>query len=212
MEVARLSRIVCISDTHGLHGNVSIPDGDILIHAGDLTDHGELKQVASLNAWLGTLPHAHKVVIAGNHDFCFERSPEVAESIMTNAHYLRDRTVEVDGLKVYGSPWQPWFYDWAFNLSRGEKIRAKWDRIPVHTDILITHGPPAGFGGVVHAGEDVGCVDLADRIAVVQPRLHVFGHIHEGYGEYADEHTTYYNASICTSTYQPINPPWVFEW
>ena len=205
-------RIVCISDTHGLHARIKIPSGDILIHAGDISGRGKLEEVSAFNSWLGTLPHPHKIVIAGNHDFCFERAPEIAEPLITNARYLRDRLTEVQGLKIYGSPWQPWFWDWAFNLQRGPEIRAKWDLIPDHTDILVTHGPPAGFGGTTRSGEDVGCVDLADRVSRIKPRLHVFGHIHEAYGKYADAHTTYYNASICNYNYQPIHPPWIYDW
>src|SRR5438552_1874538 len=83
------------------------------------------------------LPHHHKVVIAGNHDFCFERNPEAARPRLRHAVYLQDQALEVEGLRLYGSPWQPWFFDWAFNLQRGEPLRAKWAQIPEGTDILI---------------------------------------------------------------------------
>jgi Icc-related predicted phosphoesterase len=204
-------KIVCISDTHGLHEGVAVPEGDLLIHAGDLTDHGQVEQVVSFNQWLGELPHRHKVVIAGNHDFLFEREAERAESLITNAIYLRDSGMEIAGVSIYGSPWQPWFYDWAFNLQRGDEIRAKWDAIPPETQILITHGPPVGHGGVTASGEDVGCVDLLNAIRRVQPQLHVFGLIHEGYGVTREGPTSCVNASICDLSYDPVNAPIVVE-
>ena len=109
--------IVAISDTHGQHRSLDIPDGDILIHAGDLTNGGEIDQVEDFNNFLGTLPHQDKVVIAGNHDFCFERQPKRSEALLTNCIYLKDREATVQGIRFYGSPWQPWFYDWAFTWS-----------------------------------------------------------------------------------------------
>lgn len=205
-------RIVMISDTHGLHRRVRIPDGDLLLHAGDLTNHGELDQVADFNDWLGTLPHRHKFVIAGNHDFCFEESDGAAR-LLTNATYLLDSGVTVEGLRIWGSPWQPWFFDWAFNLQRGPEIRAKWKLVPDATDILITHGPPRGFGDRTDSGEDAGCADLLAEIRErIRPRLHVFGHIHEGYGQWNDGETTFVNASTCNLDYDPVQPPIVIDW
>ena len=205
-------KIVCVSDTHGLHDRVRVPDGDVLVHAGDLTNHGEWEQLASFNRWLGDLPHRHKVVIAGNHDFCFEQDAERAASMITHGHYLFDTAVDIEGVKFYGSPWQPWFYDWAFNLQRGEEIRAKWDLIPNETDVLITHGPPLGYGDRTVRGDAVGCADLLDAVDRVRPGLHVFGHIHEAYGAFDRDETHFVNASVCTLQYAPTNPPVVFEW
>ena len=91
------------------------------------------------------MPHPDKIVIAGNHDFCFERDPRHCVRLLTNAVYLQDSAVVVRGLKFCGSPWQPWFCDWAFNLRRGQPLREKWDLIPSDTDVLITHGPPQGI-------------------------------------------------------------------
>ncbi len=205
-------RVVCISDTHGRHASLDIPDGDLLIHAGDLTDHGEWDLLESFDRWLETLAHPHKVVIAGNHDFCFEREPERAASMLSNATYLQDSSATVDGLRIYGSPWQPWFYDWAFNLGRGAEIAARWAAIPTDTDILVTHGPPLGSGDrVVRSAEQVGCADLLRALDRVRPRLHVFGHIHEGYGRYDRPDLILVNASSCTVEYRPTNPPIVVD-
>jgi len=149
-------KLITISDTHGLHWSLDIPDGDVLIHAGDLTDRGILEEVSEFNTFLGTLPHPHKIVIAGNHDLCFEDYRMDCEEALTNCIYLQDQEVTIDGVRFYGSPWQPWFYDWAFNLERGPEIRAKWDLIPEGTDVLITHGPPYGIGDLTARGDKGG--------------------------------------------------------
>lgn len=202
---------MAISDTHNCHGKLEIPDGDILIHAGDMSMQGSLQELRWFDAFLGRLPHRHKIVISGNHDFGFERTPTEARAAITQGIYLQDEAVEIEGLKIYGSPWQPWFCNWAFNLRRGQPLAEKWALIPDDTDILVTHGPPRRQGDLTHHGERVGCVDLMRRIREVRPRYHVFGHIHEGYGVTRDEHTTYVNACICTLDYHPTNPPIVFD-
>ncbi len=199
-------RVVTISDTHALHRSIEVPDGDVLIHAGDITRSGDMNEVRDFNDFLGELPHPHKIVIAGNHDFCFEREPEAAEALLTGCTYLRDSSVRVRGLRVYGSPWQPWFFDWAFNLRRGPEIREKWDLIPDDTDILVTHGPPYGILDRTMRGEAAGCRDLLETIVRVKPGLHIFGHIHEGYGRYSDGQTVFVNASSCDFSYRPVNP------
>ena len=204
-------RIVAISDTHGLHADLAVPAGDILIHAGDLTMNGDEDDVIAFNAFLGELPHPDKIVIAGNHDFCFERDPKHCARLLTNAIYLQDSAVVLHGLKFYGSPWQPWFYDWAFNLRRGQPLQEKWNLIPPDTDVLITHGPPQGIHDFTSDGEHAGCADLLAAVMRIQPRLHVFGHIHEGWGRTSEMHTTFINASICTLDYRPINPAMVFD-
>jgi predicted phosphohydrolase len=123
----------------------AIPEGDILIHAGDLTRMGSLAELSSMTAFFLSLPHAHKIVIAGNHDLCFEREKESARKLLPGVTYLQDRLTEVMGLRIYGSPWQPRFGDLAFNLDRGAPLKEVWSKIPERTDILITHGPPLSF-------------------------------------------------------------------
>src|SRR5262245_39467259 len=188
-------RIVCISDTHGRHHLSEVPDGDILIHGGDLTRHGSLADAEEFNRWLGTLPHRHKIVIAGNHDFCFQEEPAEARARITNAVYLEDSGVEIEGLKFYGSPWTPWFCDWAFMLQRGPELAAKWAQIPANVDVLITHGPPEGILDRNRVGEVCGCRDLMYRVLEVKPRLHVFGHIHETAGRTDFDGVIFLNAS-----------------
>lgn len=187
-------RIVCVSDTHGYHRRTAVPDGDILVHAGDVTSHGTLEDVEFFNEWLGTLPHAHKVVICGNHDFCFQESPSDARARITNATYLEDSGCEIAGLKFYGSPWTPLFFDWAFMLSEVE-LAAKWALIPSGLAVLITHGPPHGVLDWTNRGEHAGSLTLLPRVSEVKPRLHVFGHIHEAAGRADIDGTIFLNAS-----------------
>jgi Icc-related predicted phosphoesterase len=204
-------KIVVISDTHGRHEELLMPDGDVLIHAGDFTRYGAEEDVCLFNEFLGSLPHKHKIVIAGNHDSCLEQVPEQAEKLLTNATYLKDNSIVIDGIKFYGSPWQPWFFDWSFNLQRGTEIKEKWALIDEDTDVLITHGPPQGYCDRVREGENVGCADLLEVVELIMPRLHIFGHIHEGYGLAGNGQTTFINASSCDYYYQVTNPPVVIE-
>jgi Icc-related predicted phosphoesterase len=187
-------RIVCVSDTHGFHEHTEVPDGDLLVHGGDLTKHGSLEDVEAFNRWLGTLPHRHKIVIAGNHDFCFQEQPAEARARLTNAIYLQDSGCEIEGLTFYGSPWTPVFFDWAFMLS-DEELAAKWALIPPRVDVLLTHGPPHGVLDLTHRDERAGSATLLERIREVNPRLHVFGHIHEAAGRTEFGGTVFLNAS-----------------
>ena len=188
-------KIVCVSDTHSFHDKTVVPDGDILIHAGDLTKHGDLADVEAFDSWFAFLPHRHKIVICGNHDFCFQNEAIRARARIRNAIYLEDEAVTIEGIKIYGSPWQPWFGGWAFNLERGPEIAAKWALIPTDTQILVTHGPPQGVRDRNRRGDICGCRDLFDRVMRVKPRLHVFGHIHESAGRSDIDGITFVNAS-----------------
>ncbi|MBC8109554.1 MAG: metallophosphatase domain-containing protein [Verrucomicrobia bacterium] len=204
-------KIVCISDTHSHHLKVNVPEGDLLLHAGDITKRGTEGELAEFNYWIGTLPHKHKIIIAGNHDFICEEKPEVAESLITNAIYLNDSGVEIEGLKIWGSPISPFFHDWAFNRQRGEDIKKHWDLIPIGTDILITHGPPKDILDKTFLKTHVGCEDLLHRIMLVKPKIHLFGHIHEAYGQTYDQDIQFINASIMNLAFQPKHLPIVLE-
>lgn len=203
-------RVVCASDIHGQHGRFPVPAGDVLVLAGDLTRRGTLTELAEINTWLGTLPHRHKLIIAGNHDFGLEQDPRARE-LFTHATYLQDEGATVEGLRVWGSPWQPRFFDWAFNLDRGAPLRQRWDLIPEGTELLITHGPPRGVLDRCWDGRRVGCEDLLDAVRRLRPRLHVFGHIHESRGREAQGGTIFVNASVCTQRYKPTQPVQVVD-
>ncbi|SNC59297.1 Predicted phosphoesterase [Marinobacter sp. es.048] len=208
-------RLVCISDTHSMHRQIPrIPDGDVLIHAGDCLGRGTLDNVEDLNDWLGMLPHQNKIVIAGNHDWVFQETPALAREALSNAFYLEDSGISLQGVNFWGSPWTPVFMDWAFMLEGGQALFDKWKLIPDNTHVLITHGPPKGFGDEVDTGlrfQNVGCIHLLDRVDEVSPKAHIFGHIHEGYGEYLRGSTLLINASTCTERYEPTNAPIVLD-
>src|SRR5690606_27797878 len=125
--------------------------------------------------------------------------------------YLRDAGVEIDGVRFWGSPWQPEFFDWAFNLPRGEALAARWALVPEDTDVLITHGPPRGILDRTVTGTPVGCDDLRAALDRLAPRLHVFGHIHEAYGRVEGPRTTFVNASVCDVRYRAVNDPVVVD-
>lgn len=210
-----MTRFVCLSDTHLRHG-FAVPDGDVLIHAGDGTHTGDWKEVAKWMSWLSLQPHSHKIVIAGNHDFLFERDADIASGLVPpGITYLQDSSVEVLGFKIYGTPWQPEFFNWAFNLKRGRPLAVKWSRIPDDTDVLITHGPPQGIldelAGPRH--EHVGCKDLLARVRELPSlKLHVFGHIHHSYGRLESPgEPIFVNASICDEDYRAAHAPIIVD-
>lgn len=234
-------RIVCISDTHGSHGKVQVPDGDVLIHAGDFMQSGkDYREVKHFAEWLDTLPHKVKIVIAGNHDRMFEWAGEqkdftyyadfanmsslsmrtlnsqiAKERLLKSAIYLEDSGVEVDGIKFWGSPYTPFFLNWAFNVPRGE-LHKHWDFIPGGTDVLITHGPAYGVLDTVRPGDEhLGCEELRHAVGYINPSLHVCGHIHGGYGKdqphYGGVQTVSVNAAVVNEEYQVVNEPIVVD-
>jgi predicted phosphodiesterase len=215
-----MKRIVFISDTHNLHEHVQLPKGDILIHAGDFTGQGQQHEVFSFFRWLTEQSNAfeHVIFIAGNHELSFERRGSwlqtSLEELPANVHYLEDSEIVIDGIKFYGSPWQPEFYNWAFNLPRGKALAEKWALIPNDTDVLITHGPPNGICDyTLRDLIGTGCVDLLDRVLSIRPKIHVFGHIHEAYGYKEFNGTTFINASTMrTLSYSVNNDPVVVDY
>ncbi len=208
-------RLVCISDTHNLTERLVVPDGDILLHAGDLTQRGSRIEVERAARWLASLPQRHKVVIAGNHDFLFQEDPAAARALLRDVSglvYLEDEEATVAGLRIYGTPWQPWFFDWAFNLPRdGDELGRVWARVPAGVDVLLTHSPAHGILDRTDADEAVGCERLAAELSRIAPRLHVFGHIHEAYGDVTIGRTRHVNASTCDLRYRPVQAPIVVE-
>lgn len=201
-------RIVCISDTHSLHEEVEVPDGDLLIHAGDFCNRGTQGETKRFIKWLGQLPHRHKVFIAGNHDWPLYKHPRYARMWVKHGVYLQDSSVIVEGLRIYGSPWQSHFDNWAFHLPRGNRLKSIWNDIPDNTDILVTHTPPLG---ILDGPQAYGCPDLAARLEQLHLKVHVFGHVHIGYGRVRKRSTEYVNASICDEEYNASQLPIVVE-
>lgn len=197
-------RIVALADTHSRHDLLKVPDGDVLIHAGDLTRTGTLSQLTAVAAWMRELPHAEKILIAGNHDFAFERDSQRARAVFEGMTYLEDAAhTTAHGLRVWGSPWQPEFYQWAFNLARGAPLDEKWQHIPAGLDVLVTHGPPYGYGDRVYGGARVGCEDLRRRCLEKKPRLHLYGHIHEDRGQWEEGGVRFINVTTADSELPP---------
>lgn len=208
-------KIVCLSDTHNCNEQIIVPEGDILIHAGDATIRGSVPEIKAFNEWFANLPHQVKIFVAGNHDWLFETNNRFARTLLDDSIiYLQDSFIEIEGLKFYGSPWQPRFYDWAFNLNRGAELAEKWKSIPADTDVLITHGPPFGILDEVPRQywiENTGCEELRKKVEEIRPKAHVFGHIHCGYGTAEKFGVKFINASNCDESYEPNQPPIVFE-
>ena len=202
-------RIVLISDTHGQHQQLNLPPGDMIIHAGDVSGRGGKLEVMDFLNWYSALDYKYKIFIAGNHDFYFEKTDEMVlkNDIPDNLIYLKDSGIEIEGLKIWGSPVQPWFYDWAFNRQRGADIQRHWALIPEDIDILVTHGPAFGKLDVTVSGDAVGCKDLLDTIVKIRPKLHLSGHIHEAYGQIEKDGIIYVNASVLDFHYKLVNAP-----
>lgn len=224
-------KIVAISDTH-CH-EPELPSGDVLVHAGDLTIAGSRAETEAAMLWLGreAKKYAHVLFTPGNHDFFLYHmwkqmwsqggvSPQEYIEHATEADNVRcviDAGVTIDSVNFYLSPWQPWFYDFAFNAQRGPDIKQYWDKIPTGVDVLVTHGPPKNILDWV--GRDrVGCQDLADAVKRTQPRAHIFGHIHspggmsvKGVSVNECKGTTFYNAALVDDTYQLAHEPHIIN-
>ena len=222
-------RITVISDTHTKHGLIpltDLPGGDLLIHAGDLMNSGYNKNdILDFCTWFHSLEqYDKKIFIAGNHDRMFENHPEGVEELLNiylDIDYLQDEGYDLYDLdtdtstKIYGSPWQPEFYSWAFNLPKnGIELAGKWEAIPDNTDILITHGPAFGTLDTVvgRPWDNLGCELLAQRIEVIKPKIHVCGHIHSGYGYEFKNGTHFFNASVLDEQYEYTQKPMTFDW
>lgn len=192
---SRQLRIVCISDTHELHRELDVPPGDLLLHSGDFTFFSRSRaMLRDFNLWLGELPHRHKVIVAGNHEFLLEEPRN--RNLITNATLLIDTGVEVEGVRIWGSPVTP-LYGGAFGKLDAEDRKRHWSSIPAGTDILVTHGPPFGVLDCAPGSEQyAGCPQLREAVIRVRPRLHVFGHIHAGYGTRRTKSTLFVNAAL----------------
>ncbi|MGE3807521.1 MAG: metallophosphatase domain-containing protein [Gemmataceae bacterium] len=202
-------RLVAVADTHLFQLDLGeIPAGDVFIHAGDLLRGGSEAELISIVPWLQTLPHRHKIVVAGNHDWCFARDRAHAVATLGEGIvYLEDADTTIEGVRFWGSPWQPEFNNWAFNLPRGQPLAEKWQLIPTGIDVLITHGPPSGIGDNSGMEERGGCRDLRDAVRRVQPLLHLFGHIHQDGGLWRDEGTCFANVT----TWEGVRAPTVLD-
>eukprot|EP00051_Salpingoeca_urceolata_P019658 m.289751 g.289751 ORF g.289751 m.289751 type:complete len:354 (+) comp19461_c1_seq17:152-1213(+) len=205
----RTVRVVCVSDTHNQHDGVEVPHGDILLHAGDLTRHGTAEELKAVDAWLATLPHPHKIVVAGNHDMGLDpelpsldvagrRAVTLPPTSLSNCTYVNNGLVECCGLRIFCSP-QSLLKLPSRTTARAfakppADMDAHWKHVPDGVDVLVTHGPPLGIldqalsGSLFGTGGQAGCRALRTAVARARPRMHVFGHIHEAYGYQFEAH------------------------
>ncbi|KAL6743287.1 hypothetical protein Aduo_016343 [Ancylostoma duodenale] len=216
-------KVVCISDTHDQLDLVKdIPDGDVLIHAGDLTNYGSERELKKVNEELGRLPHKHKLIVAGNHDLGFDDSEDPKGRLekyrgqgtpkgyllLTNVTYLQDKGVEIEGVKFFGSSWHP-LYGYPFYRPRSE-LKKKWKVLPSNLDVLITHTPALGYLDTF-GDERWGCRYLLEEIEDrVKPKFHVFGHVHERYGALSNGATIFVNAAQAAKNNKIANKPLIF--
>jgi len=230
--------------------NGKLPGGDILIHSGDISSLGRKHEVEGFIKWFNEIDnYAYKIFIAGNHDMsfhkekllrdklahfegrteydteCAEGKPEWLKDMLSvglagGVFYLEDTGIDIEGIKIWGSPYSPSFgYGWAFNVDRGYDSAQIWNQIPIDTDIVITHGPIYGYNDrTSNTNTNVGCADLYHRLHEVKPHLHFAGHIHEAYGwgtipykdEWGDVYT--FNGCSCNLRYEVYNPPITFDY
>lgn len=209
-------KIVAISDSH-TYENFEVPDGDILIHSGDISFRGTFAEMNKGMKWLGKFPHKIKIFVCGNHDFLGQEDSLLMKELAkeNDIIYLENSGIEVLGLRVWGSPVSPFFNNWAFNKQRGEEIARYWKMIPDDTQILVTHGGPMGILDLVDRGTSneahVGCEELRKRVDELKDlRLHCFGHLHDNNGQYKDSlGKLFVNAAICNESYAAIQLPQV---
>jgi len=224
--------------------NGLLPGGDLLIHSGDISSLGRKSEVERFVKWFNDIDnYTNKVFIAGNHDMTFDREQllrdklayfegkteydtECAEGkpdwlkellgihLRPNVFYLENSFVEIDQIKIWGSPITPSFgYGWAFNKDRGYDINQIWSTIPMDTDIVITHGPIHSYCDRTNReGLNVGCEQLYHRLNEVQPQLHFSGHIHEAYGYRQTKWGYAFNGCNCDLSYLVNNKPMTFEY
>jgi len=171
-------KIVQISDTHGLHHQLTnLPSGDVLIHCGDFCHHGTEEETLDFLNWFIDLPYAHKIFVTGNHDVCLWDADGI-EDLPYNVHFLQDKGITIDGISF-----------WGLGYNHDET------QIPKGTDIVITHEPPLG---ILDRSNNInwGNSAIRKRIEEVAPRYHLFGHAHEASGVIKRNGTIYSNAAL----------------
>jgi len=213
-----MTKVVCISDTHGQHNELTIPPCDILIHSGDATGSGSHNVMRKFSTWFEQQPAKHKIFVPGNHELEFERNLPRSRTWFTEycptGTLLIDQAIELEGIKFYGSPRTPTFFNWAFMADRGEAIKKYWDAIPSDTQFLITHGAPKGILDYVPMDDfNAGCEELLYRVAQLPNlRYHAFGHLHTPGGmTQTFNNVTFINAAMCDEQYGMYREPVVLE-
>lgn len=206
-------KIVAMSDSHWNLKDVKVPSGDVFVFAGDWSvSNGGVSDALQFATFVRKINCKHKLIIAGNHDFCAQREPALTKQIFAEVHavYLQDEPFEIDGIKFWGSPWSPEFMNWAFMKPDYELVKV-YKRIADDTDVLITHTPPYGILDKLPTKENVGSQALEDAVRRIKPAIHIFGHIHCGHGIEQSDHTIYHNVSVCDDDYNLVYKPTIIE-
>jgi Icc-related predicted phosphoesterase len=210
-------KLVLISDTHGQHADVTVPEGDMLVHAGDFSEGSGpmgLKNTIEFLDWFALQPHQYKIFIAGNHDFWAAKNRSLLreEAFSRGLIYLQDEWVIINNVKFWGTPWVPNLPQWAFHERNTDYAARRLAAVDTDVDVMISHGPPRGIGDVLaHTGEEVGCPELRSWVDFNAPRYHIFGHVHEGSGVVPQIWTTFINASVVNEDYRLTNDAVVVE-
>jgi Icc-related predicted phosphoesterase len=220
-------KIMFLSDTHGRHNEITelygeLPYVDIIVHSGDCTRYGEFEETDLFMNWYSKQNAMHKVLVAGNHDFVLQQTDRRNWLLANNygVIYLEDSFININGLGIYGSPWSPVFGMWAFMKHRNAELDEVWQKVPTDgsVDLLVTHTPRYGrFDVSVRGNYNVGCEMLANRINDINPKVHVFGHIHECGGMIKEETEVplkgmiSLNASLLNIRYVLANPIWIWD-
>lgn len=199
-------RIACISDTHDIY-YPEIPEVDAIIHAGDITGSGSQLQTRNFLTWFESLPIKHKLFIGGNHDKFLERNGPAIVEEFPSVQMLWDSSYDLEGYKVWGSPYSPTFMNWYF-MKDPEELEEHWKKIPKDVDIVVTHGPAYGTldrAVPLRGHEHLGDKALAKTLSPQAPRYHICGHIHGSRGILTDwdGRTTAINAAVLDEAYRP---------
>lgn len=205
-------KLVCISDTHNRHHQLEVPTGDVLIHAGDLSEGGTRREIIDFLQWFAKQPHPHKICVAGNHDFYLEKltAAERNKLIPETVNFLLENAVQIGGLTFWGSPYITQEGNWAFTKSISA-LEKSWRKIPSETAVIITHSPPYAILDQSSQQTSLGSDSLRKQIEQLKPTYHIFGHLHDNYGVVKRGDTTFINATSFNSHYALINPPIVVE-
>ncbi len=221
-----MKKIVILSDTHEQHHQVSVPDGDMLVHCGDFTNSGNLNKIEDFLRWFSKHPHKNKAFCAGNHERSLDPEHTLRNKALElikeytdkykNLFYLENSGMIIEGLRMYASPNTPFFYNWAFNVQRGEEIAKYWRKIPKDVEFLITHGMPYSILDLVNNdyGRDKhqGCEDLLNRISELKNlKLFAGGHLHMNQKLIIINNVTYVNAAIVDDQHNVIHQPVVID-
>lgn len=207
--------IVATSDTHGRHGEVPMPDGDILIHAGDSTRVGGLDEFMRFAEWMNAQKkYKHRIWIAGNHELSMEdaaNKKEILSLFDDDVIYLENEGVELEGIHFYGSPFTPEFFNWAF-MKDDSDLAAEWKKIWDSVNVLITHGPPYSILDKNNRGDACGSQSLYEHVKLL-PHLthHIFGHLHHSHGYEEIDGMHFHNVCALDDAYRYKNPPQIIQ-